>query len=152
MKHDALILPMALLCVLVFGFSVQAQRRAARPDPKAGVWRVVGKDAEGLGWRGSIRITTPQRSSGNLVGVRGYFDWFSFDRKTSGREFVAGTFHRDSGSVALRGYAIRNRKGEMSKTSYRAFVSRSGRSIERGRWFGKDVVKGNWTAKWLSAK
>lgn len=151
MKLNGLILPTALLCVLVFVFGVHAQQRSTHLAPKAGVWRVNGKDAEGSGWRAKFTLAK-RKTSANLVAVKGFFDWVSYDSKTSGREFVKGTFHRDSGRLNMQGYAVRSRRGEIMKTGYRAIVSRSGRLITRGKWFGKDVVKGNWTARWLRAR
>lgn len=150
-KLSSLILPTAVLCVLVFVFGVHAQQRSTHATPNAGVWSVNGKDAEGAGWRARLWITR-RVTSANLVTVKGFFDWVSSDSKTSGREYVKGTFHRDSGRLNMQGYAVRSRRGEIMKTSYRAIVNRSGRLITRGRWSGKEVVKGNWTARWLRAR
>lgn len=128
--------------------AIKAQSGPSFAAPRAGVWRVAGKDADGVIWGDSLRITKRQLA-GNIVRLSGYFVWRSADKTTEGREYVRGSFERGSGRLTLAGYALKNRRGEIAKTRYIAYVSRQGRLISRGRWYGKEVVKGTWKANWL---
>ncbi len=128
--------------------AIKAQSGSSFTAPRAGFWRVTGKDADGVIWGERFRITKRQLA-GNIVKLSGYFDWRSADKTTEGREYVRGSFERSSGRLTLAGYAVKNRRGEIAKTRYVAYVSRQGRLISRGRWSGKDVVTGTWKANWL---
>lgn len=151
MKRYLLIFPMIAMLAVVLNASAAAQERLNWVAPKIGVWKMNGKDAEKMAWSGSLTLTS-RHAAGSRVSFRGYFRWLSSDAETAGREYVRGQFDRTSGRLTLRGYALRNERGTLALTSYLAFVSRKGHLISRGRWFGKDVVKGNWSAVWQTSK
>jgi len=146
MKLLSAIFPALALCALLFCTEVPAQSASRHIAPLAGVWSVKGKDADGIVWNAKLRISKRQ-AVGRKVALGGHFDWISADRKTSGREFIRGTFEIASGKMTLRGYAVRIRRGEIMKTRYAAYGYGRGRKI-KGTWSGKDVVKGTWTARW----
>lgn len=140
-----------LVVVIAAGFiprALAAQTRSAFVAPRLGVWKVTGKDAENTGWSGRLHITRRQ-PSGRMLNIRGWFRWVSSDGETAGREYVSGRFDRSNGRLTLRGNEVKNERGEIMKTQYVAFVSKKGRMISRGRWFGEEVVEGSWRAGWL---
>ena len=102
-------------------------------------------------WNARLRIIK-RSMGGQRVQLKGYFDWNSADKKVSGREFVRGRSDRRTGRVEFHGYAVRQKRGEIMKTNYVGHLTRSGRSILRGRWSGNEVVGGKWNARWLGTR
>lgn len=140
--------------VLFTGFAAQtspAQNKSVWVSPKIGIWQIAGKDEANTGWTGQIRFTGKTKS-GSVVRYKGYFVWRSSDNETSGREYFRGTFDRRTGRLTLRGYAVKNVRGELGIGIYTGFVSQKGRRISRGSWGGNDVVEGTWSARWLKFK
>lgn len=140
----------AFVLLVVTGFMpdhASAQSGTGWTAPKLGVWRVTGKDEEGLKWTGSMRLSS-RRSAGNTARYRGYFDWLSSDRKNSGREFFNAVFDRRSGSFRVNGYRVTRVKGDIAEGRYRGRAAGNGRRIVRGTWGGVDIIKGKWTAVW----
>ena len=140
----------ALAVFVMFGLlpnAASAQAGTGSTPPKLGVWRVTGKDEEGLKWSGSMRLNS-RRSAGNTSRYRGYFDWLSSDRKNSGREFFNAVFDRRSGSFRINGYRVTRAKGDIAAGRYRGRAAGNGRRIVRGTWGGVDIINGKWTAVW----
>ena len=140
----------ALAVFVMFGLlpnAASAQAGTGWAPPKLGVWRVTGKDEEGLKWSGSMRLNS-RRSAGNTSRYRGYFDWLSSDRKNSGREFFNAVFDRRSGSFRINGYRVTRAKGDIAAGRYHGRAVGNGRRIVRGTWGGVDIINGKWTAVW----
>lgn len=136
--------------ILILGSSivaVNAQSKKLWTYPKTGVWRVTAKDEENKIWNG--RLTLNRKAGGKY---RGYFYWIDAEKATSGREYFNGRFDRSTGKLRLRGYAVKNVKGELGTGNYRATVNRQGRNIYRGSWSGQNSIPGKWAAVWLRAK
>lgn len=138
---------LAALCILPHSVTAQP----AWTPPRAGVWKVSGRDDDGVRWRAGFTITKRVRVGRNYE-IRGVFRWSSKDVEDSGREYVNGTFYPASGKLSLRGYAVKSERGEIMKTIYSGRVSDLGKLISKGRWFGKDVVNGTWRAEWQKSK
>jgi hypothetical protein len=139
------------LTVLFIGIAPQisaAQSKSVRVSPKIGVWQLTGKDEEETGWTAQIRFTGKTNSK-SVVRYKGYFVWRSSDNETLGREYFTGVFNKRTGRLILKGYSVKNVRGELGIGNYTGFVSRKGQRISRGSWGGEDVVKGNWSARWL---
>lgn len=119
--------------------------------PKLGVWRVTGKDEEGLRWAGSMRLNSRRTVTGG-VRYRGYFDWRSSDRKSSGREFFNAVFNRRNGSLRIAGYRVTRAKGDIAAGRYLGHLTGRGRRVVRGTWGGVDVIKGKWSAVWAGIR
>jgi hypothetical protein len=146
-----LLITLAVLTALYMVPSKAAAQSSAWTAPKAGVWKVTGRDDDGTRWTGSFTVTRRQRV-GSHFEIHGYFRWRSLDGETAGRESVKGTFYPANGKLSLRGYAVKSERGEIMRTTYASRVSNRGRSITKGRWYGKDVVKGTWRADWQKSK
>ena len=86
----ALTLLAALCCLPSASVGQTGMRFAA---PKSGVWRITGKDVEGLKWLGTMRLAARARH-GVRATYSGYIDWRSSDRRNSGREFLMRRFTR----------------------------------------------------------
>ncbi len=146
MLRYTLFLATVLVAAFAIAGPVAAQERVKWVAPQSGTWEVIGVDEENVVWTGSSLRLARQTTSGNNVTVRGYFDWRSSDGEFMGREYVRGTFDRTNGRMLLRGYRIRNERGELALGRYVGFLGGKGRRIMRGRWGGNDVVKGEWSA------
>lgn len=140
-----------LIVVIFIGFSLQtlsAQNKSVWVSPKIGIWQIVGKDEANSGWTGQIRFTGKTKSK-SIVRYKGYFMWRSSDNETSGREYFTGSFNIRTGRLRLKGYSLKNVRGNLGLGIYIGYVNQKGRRISRGSWDGIDAVKGNWSAKWL---
>ncbi len=144
----------ALAVVAALGFMpdvASAQAVKSWTAPKLGVWRVTGKDEEGLKWAGSMRLTS-RKDAGVVSRYRGYFDWRSSDRKDSGREFFNAVFNRRNGGLKIVGYRVTRAKGDIAAGRYSGRLTSRGRRIVRGSWGGVDVIKGKWSAVWAGIR
>ncbi len=148
MKNLFFTLILIVFCIGFVPTTTSAQNKQAWVSPKIGVWQVVGKDEENIGWTGQIRFTRKTNSK-STVKYRGYFDWKASDGETSGREYFTGSFDKRTGRLRLKGYLLKNVRGDLGLGIYVGSVSQKGRRIRRGSWGGIDAVKGNWSAKWL---
>lgn len=119
--------------------------------PRIGVWKVTGRDDEGVRWQARFNITGHRRKGSNFE-IRGVFRWRSNDVEDAGREYVKGTFSPATGKLSLRGYAVKSERGAIMRTTYAARVSNHGTRISKGRWYGKDVVPGIWRGQWQKSK
>ena len=147
-----LLIAIAVLMALSFlPQTFLAQARSAWTAPKLGVWKISGKDEEGLGWAGSIRFDSRTRV-GSVDKLRGHFTWRSSDGKDSGREYFGGSFNRITSRIVIVGTRLSRVKGELALGRYYAFVRNKGRRLSNGTWGGKDVVKGKWTAVWVRSR
>lgn len=133
------------------GETVAAQRSKIRVSPRIGIWKLTGKDTENTAWQGQIRFTQKNVLE-KSVKYKGYFNWLSSDRKTSGREDFTGSFNKQTGILRLRSLGVKNNKGELAPGNYKAFITDKGKRISRGRWSGDNIVSGSWSARWLRFK
>lgn len=137
--------------VLFIGFAPQnsaAQTKSVWVAPRVGIWQLTGTDEENTGWTAQIRFSG-KTISGSTVRYKGYFVWRNSDGTTTGREYFTGVFNKRTGRLRLKGTSVKNVSGDLGIGTYTGFVSRKGRRISRGSWGGEDVVKGNWSARWL---
>ncbi len=141
-----------LLTVVFFiGFAphaTSAQNKSAWVSPKVGIWQLVGKDEENTAWKARL-IFTKKTYSKSIVRYKGYFIWSSSTGKTIGREYFNGSFDKRTGRLKLKSYSVKSVGGALAVGDYVGFVSQKGQRISRGSWDGNNVVKGNWSAKWL---
>ncbi|MBK7512783.1 MAG: hypothetical protein IPI76_11020 [Chloracidobacterium sp.] len=140
---------LAALCCLPSASEGQTGKRFAAP--KSGVWRITGKDVEGLKWLGTMRLAARARH-GVRATYSGYIDWRSSDRRNSGREFFNASFYSGNGGITIVGYRVARAKGDIAAGRYSGHLSGRGRSIVRGTWGGRDVIAGKWSAKWSRSR
>jgi hypothetical protein len=147
MRKLLFVLPVFVFLISISPLTAASQTKQVWVAPKAGIWTVSGSDEENTKWTATMRIA--KRGIRNkLIRYSGYFSWKSEDGETAGREYFNGSFDRWSGSLRLTAYRAKSEKGELGVGNYRAFVSRKGRDISRGVWFGASTVPGKWAASW----
>jgi hypothetical protein len=140
------------LCLIIVVFFIglffqtsSAQSKVLRIAPKTGIWKVVGKDQ--VGWKGFLKLVK-KRHYKSVTLYNGHFYWRSLDGEIIGYEYITATFNRHFGRLKLKGYALKNLRGELAKGNYLAFVTQKGRKIIKGSWDGVDEI-GIWSARWI---
>jgi hypothetical protein len=151
MRKLVLVATSAVILSVATSATTHAQVRKLWVAPKAGVWKVAGKDEVNTVWTGSMTLT--KRGAGKrIVRYRGYFYWLSDNKDTEGREYFNGSCDRFTGKFRLRGYAVKNVKGELGTGIYIASVNQRGRNVRRGSWGGEDNIPGKWSAVWSKVR
>ncbi|HQU84003.1 MAG TPA: hypothetical protein PKY59_12785 [Pyrinomonadaceae bacterium] len=148
MKKLFFLLFSIVLFIGILPQTVSAQKKTVWVAPKVGVWKVYGKDVENIVWNGRMHLTKRTKDKAG-IHYKGYFSWVSEDEETSGREFFTGLFSPKTGRLYLKASSVKNERGELGVGNYIAAVNQKGRKISRGRWSGKNVVKGIWSAEWI---
>ena len=106
------VLFVAIIWLTIISPVAQAQNRTLQVSPKPGIWKVIGKDEENTFWKATLRFTK-QRNFKSLVKYKGYFSWHSSDNETSGIEYFTASFQKTSGKLVLKGYRIKNFRGNL---------------------------------------
>ena len=110
---------------------------AAAPPATQDVWKVTGKDA--VNW--TARLVFLEESNA------GYFDWKSEGGAHSGREIFTYTFDEETRVLRISGEKIVDPKGNIVHAQYKATLSKDGKRLEKGTWFGPGVMPGTWSAR-----
>ena len=76
---------------------------------------------------------------------QGYFEWDS-SGGASGREVFTYTYDEKTGKLRIEGEKIVDPQGNITFATYSATLSKDGERLEKGRWWGPNVVPGTWSA------
>ena len=124
----------ALLALLLFGFT-QPLELVSTPTQVANTWQVKGKDS--IEWTAKLVFLEEADA--------GYFEWKSADG-ASGREPFTYTFDEKTRRIFIQGQKIIDPEGNITHAQYTATLSKDGKRLLRGRWFGPGVMPGTWSA------
>lgn len=151
MIRQLLIAIMVLMALTYLPQAISAQSRSAWTAPKLGLWKVTGSDEADVSWTGTIKLDTRKRV-GSVDKYRGHFTWRSVDGKDSGREYFHGSFNRKTSRFVIVGARVTHAKGDIGTGTYWSVVRNKGRQLSNGKWGGKDVIKGTWSADWIRSR
>lgn len=137
----AILTAAAALCLLGGCANERGSRMAG---PRTGTWELTGRDRDA--WKAEMVFTKREGTQ-----LEGYLNWRRVGGVASGHELFRGNVDHATGRVTLKGGELRLRRGDIaSGATYEATVAGSGTELLNGRWFGKNVEPGTWSAVWRS--
>jgi hypothetical protein len=154
MKTKRFLLATGVVLAMVFTFSCSDDKDDNEPYdngpenvfPRAGLWKLTGRDAGNTDWKADIVIENVQNNN-----FDGYFDWYcspNFDYR--GREYFTGQFNNNTDKVIFQGIRLEN-SINLALGKYEASVTKKRNIFYNGSWdSGGGVPSNDWQATWVS--
>jgi len=123
--------------------SIWVQDSGSESDfPRAGVWKLTGRDPEGTEWKADIVIERVRNNN-----FDGYFDWYMEpDSDYRGKEYFTGRYDNIADKVFFQGTRLENSKN-LVLGKYEAYVSIQRDMLYNGRWEEPDgIPHSDWQA------